>query len=279
MQRLISEEDVYRNNLSWTYPVVVPNQDGEKTVGAFEGDGLPISVSNKCARNTVPAPNGMTDNRKEKNVDVNAEVVSMVPPEVKAKKRAVKDESKYELHLNREREQRKKMTKMFHDLGDIIPDLPPRADKVKIVDEAILYMQKLEKILHNMEKQKLKRAEKQMMPEMIKSKSISKSEFLSTRGFKTWASPNVVLNVAGNDAHLSIYYPRINPKPQLLIVVCSLMHNYNLSIISGHLNTICFGRMLFLHVTVAPDHFPKTLPFAEEIYKQVASDIMAWINA
>ncbi|XP_051132918.1 transcription factor bHLH95-like [Andrographis paniculata] len=210
----------------------------------------------------------------------------MVPLPVKRNKRAVEGELEHEHHLISERERRKKMKNMFHDLGDMIPQLPPRADKVRIIDEAVAYIRKMQEVLHNLEKKKLEEGEKQ---KMIKSESESESRMMNcaaTVGLKTWASPNVVLTVAGNEAHLSIYYPRTNPypypKPQLLTVVCFLLHKYNLYPLFANINTTVWGRMLFFHLQAigVPDHFPaESLLLVEEIYKQAASDIVAWISA
>ncbi|KAL0348348.1 UNVERIFIED_CONTAM: Transcription factor [Sesamum angustifolium] len=58
----------------------------------------------------------------------------------------------HELHIWTERERRKKMRNMF--LHSLIPHLPARADKSTIVDEAVLYIKKLELTLSELERQK-----------------------------------------------------------------------------------------------------------------------------
>ncbi|KAK9677706.1 hypothetical protein RND81_11G161000 [Saponaria officinalis] len=62
----------------------------------------------------------------------------------------------HETHIWTERERRKKMRNMFTNLHSLLPQLPPKADKSTIVDEAISYIKTLQTTLQRLQKQKLK---------------------------------------------------------------------------------------------------------------------------
>ncbi|KAK9109249.1 hypothetical protein Sjap_017309 [Stephania japonica] len=64
-------------------------------------------------------------------------------------------ESDHEIHIWTERERRKKMRNMFSNLHALLPQLPPKADKSTIVDEAVNYIKTLQHSLQKLQKQKL----------------------------------------------------------------------------------------------------------------------------
>ncbi|XP_010529068.1 PREDICTED: transcription factor bHLH95 [Tarenaya hassleriana] len=89
-----------------------------------------------------------------------------VPPPEKGKKtdRNNKKRAKigvespdHEVHIWTERERRKKMRNMFSNLHALLPQLPPKADKSTIVDEAVNYIQTLQHTLQKLQKQKLEK--------------------------------------------------------------------------------------------------------------------------
>ncbi|KAL2939400.1 Transcription factor bHLH95 [Bienertia sinuspersici] len=61
----------------------------------------------------------------------------------------------HEIHIWTERERRKKMRNMFSNLHSLLPQLPPKADKSTIVDEAVTYIKTLESTLQRLQKHKL----------------------------------------------------------------------------------------------------------------------------
>ncbi|MED6222393.1 hypothetical protein PIB30_064012 [Stylosanthes scabra] len=67
------------------------------------------------------------------------------------------DGSDHDLHIWTERERRKKMRNMFASLHALLPQLPPKADKSSIVDEAVSYIKTLQKTVEDLEKKKQQR--------------------------------------------------------------------------------------------------------------------------
>ncbi|KAI3981339.1 hypothetical protein MKX01_015103 [Papaver californicum] len=64
-------------------------------------------------------------------------------------------ESDHEIHIWTERERRKKMRNMFSNLHALLPQLPAKADKSSIVDEAVNYIKTLQHSLQKLQKQRL----------------------------------------------------------------------------------------------------------------------------
>ncbi|KAI3991127.1 hypothetical protein MKX01_022348 [Papaver californicum] len=64
-------------------------------------------------------------------------------------------ESDHEIHIWTERERRKKMRNMFSTLHALLPQLPAKADKSTIVDEAVNYIKTLQHSLQKLQKQRL----------------------------------------------------------------------------------------------------------------------------
>ncbi|XP_010479448.1 PREDICTED: transcription factor bHLH95-like [Camelina sativa] len=82
----------------------------------------------------------------------------------KGKKRAkrsdendVEESPDHEIHIWTERERRKKMRDMFAKLHALLPQLPPKADKSTIVDEAVSSIKSLEQTLQKLQMQKLEK--------------------------------------------------------------------------------------------------------------------------
>ncbi|KAK4424205.1 Transcription factor [Sesamum alatum] len=221
----------------------------------------------------------------------------------------------HELHIWTERERRKKMRNMFASLHSLIPHLPARADKSTIVDEAVLYIKKLEITLSELERQKA---------QILKGKSAnptacdlsmittpqqnlpiqSREAFLAEQGstsnksavavanpsslnplfefpaatFRTWTSPNVILNVCGRDAHISISSPK---KPGLFTPIFFVLEKYKLEVVSAQVSSARDRRMCMIHARAngGVEQFPETLCLVEEIFKQAAVEIMMWVNS
>ncbi|KAL1193406.1 Transcription factor bHLH95 [Cardamine amara subsp. amara] len=80
----------------------------------------------------------------------------------KGKKRAKRNDHAeespdHEAHLRTERERRKKMRDMFSKLHELLPDLPPKANQITIVDKAVNSIKSLEKTLETLKGQKLEK--------------------------------------------------------------------------------------------------------------------------
>ncbi|CAK9174797.1 unnamed protein product [Ilex paraguariensis] len=217
-------------------------------------------------------------------------------------------DSDHEIHIWTERERRKKMRTMFSNLHDLLPQLPPKADKSTIVDEAVNYIKILQHRLQKLQKQKLERLQGVTSlnydPSIITPQKIatdSREAFLADQGsssnlfitarnssnsrliprfptiFQTWTSPNVILNVCGEDAHISVCSPK---KPGLLSTICYVLDKHKLEVVSAHVSSDQTRSMFMIqaHASEAPDQIPEAFP-VEEIFKQAAGEIMLWANS
>ncbi|XP_059650046.1 transcription factor bHLH95 [Cornus florida] len=217
-------------------------------------------------------------------------------------------ESDHEIHIWTERERRKKMRNMFSNLHALLPQLPPKADKSTIVDEAVNYIKTLQHTLQKLQKQKLERLQgvatmnnfdtsmitqpklamevtrEAFLADQVSSScdnmamtttnSLSFSRFATT--FQTWTSSNVILNVCGDQAQISVCSTK---KPGLLTRICFVLEKYKLEVVSAHVSSD-YNRCMYMiqaRASGVPDQFPETFP-VEEIYKQAATDIMAWVS-
>ncbi|KAK4405210.1 Transcription factor [Sesamum angolense] len=183
----------------------------------------------------------------------------------------------HELHIWTERERRKKMRNMFASLHSLIPHLPARADKSTIVDEAVLYIKKLELTLSELERQKA---------QILKGKSIanptacdlpiitqqnlaiqSREAFLAEQG-----SPPVAV------ADPAISSPK---KPGLFTPIFFVLEKYKLEVVSAQASSARDRRMCMIHARAngGAEQFPETLCLAEEVFKQAAVEIMLWVNS
>ncbi|XP_034681932.1 transcription factor bHLH95-like [Vitis riparia] len=217
-------------------------------------------------------------------------------------------ESDHEIHIWTERERRKKMRNMFSSLHALLPQLPPKADKSTIVDEAVNYIKTLQHTLQKLQKQKLERLQGATTvnyePSIITSQKLAfdtREAFLADQGsssnlaitpsnssnslsvarvpavFQTWTSPNVTLNVCGNEAQISVCSLK---KPGLLTTICYVLEKHKLEVISAHVSSD-YNRSMYMIQTNANgalDQFPVGFPM-EEIYKQAAGEIMFWASS
>ncbi|KDP32264.1 hypothetical protein JCGZ_14785 [Jatropha curcas] len=222
-------------------------------------------------------------------------------------------ESDHEIHIWTERERRKKMRNMFANLQALLPQLPSKVDKSTIVDEAVNYIKTLEQTLEKLQKQKLERAQggttfcyepsmSMIAPEYVAE---TREAFLADQGikssnnltnilatkspnvvlpsryhhpvqFQTWTSSNVVLNICGEEAQISVCSSK---KPGLFTTICYTLEKHNIEMISAHVSSDCNQIMYMIQAQVrgASDKFTETIP-VEEIYRQAAGEIMCWVS-
>ncbi|CAN4107729.1 unnamed protein product [Withania somnifera] len=229
------------------------------------------------------------------------------------------EQSDHEIHIWTERERRKKMRNMFDNLHALLPQLPPKADKSTIVDEAVNYIKTLQNTLNKLQQQKLERLQhgiglSTMNNSMITSMKLpsvgsSWEQFLADQGsasnstaitptnnnnnnvsgspllmnnmatgFQTWSSPNVVLNICGEEAHISVCCPK---KPGLFSYICNVLEKHKIEIVSAHFSSDHFRSMFMIQAHARGgsglDQFSKELSVDEEIYKKAATEIMSWV--
>ncbi|KAK6803319.1 hypothetical protein RDI58_001103 [Solanum bulbocastanum] len=168
-----------------------------------------------------------------------------------------KGESEHEIQIWTERERRKKMRTLFETLHALVPNLLAKADKSTIVGEAVNHILKLQNTFKKLESQKLERLEEYSIRLMGSQKvgnnwekyvgdqgSTSHSTVITptTDGaspliptcFMTWSSPNVILDVCGEDTHISVCCPK---KPQLFTVICYVLEKHKVDILSAQVSS------------------------------------------
>ncbi|KAL8554533.1 hypothetical protein ACS0TY_002646 [Phlomoides rotata] len=241
-----------------------------------------------------------------------AEDVEAPPPAAKGKKRSTAEEGDdidHELHIWTERERRKKMRNMFATLQALLPHIPPKADKSTIVDEAVKHIKKLQQSVEELEKRKLEMRQgiithnypitRPRDPSSFITQQTpaiqSREAFLADQGsnsspkplfpgpeypaiFKTWSSSNVVLNVCGKDAHISICRPKT---PGLLTLICFVIEKHNLEVVSAQVSSDPTRCIYMIHTRAngGSDHHQFQQAFVEEIYRQAAAELMMWVNS
>nr|WKE35174.1 basic helix-loop-helix family protein [Rosa persica] len=209
-----------------------------------------------------------------------------------------------------ERERRKKMKDMFSSLHALLPQLPAKADHCTIVDEAVRYIKSLEHTLQTAQKQRLAKL-RSSASSSIASKTEARSDTGVTRKafladhhfqeekdrpsnqlalgnnssptsldsqqascFKTWFSPNIVLNVCGNEAHISVCTPR---RPGLLSTVFYVLEKHKLDVISAHISSDQHRCMYMIHAHYAGGPCDDTLPAgalsAEDTFNLAAGEL------
>ncbi|CAK9140808.1 unnamed protein product [Ilex paraguariensis] len=218
-------------------------------------------------------------------------------------------DSDHEIHIWTERERRKKMRNMFSNLHDLLPQLPPKVDKSTIVDEAVNYIKILQQTLQKLQKQKLERLQGVTSincdPSIITPPNLaanSREAFLADQGcsssnltisainssnslsippfptiFQTWTSPNVILNVCGDDAQISVCSMK---KPGLLSTICYVLEKHQIEVVSAHFSSDNSRSMYMIqaHANGGHDQMPEAYP-AEEIFKQAAGEIILWTTS
>ncbi|XP_031107066.1 transcription factor bHLH95-like [Ipomoea triloba] len=198
----------------------------------------------------------------------------------------------HERHLWTEKERRKKMRNMFTDLQALLPHQlhHPKVDKCSILDEAVKHIKRLESTLSDLQRQKLEILESWKTTTilgmgadecgtfasndnatmMMRSIPHMTSSISSPDVFKTWTSPNMTLNMCGNDAHINICCSK---KIGVLAAICSVLEKYKIDVISAHVSSDHNRSMYMIHARVIAGVYERQFP-VEEIYKEAAREII-----
>ncbi|KAM1773815.1 hypothetical protein ACFX1S_043464 [Malus domestica] len=205
-------------------------------------------------------------------------------------------ESDHGVHTWTERERRKKMRNTFSSLHALLPHLPAKADKSTIVDESIRYIKSLEHILQTTQTQRLDKFS--ALPASYRELTCDTREaFLADHfhqgpqtsinlalpaalspppaSFQTWFSPNVVMNMSGNDAQISVCSP---PKLGMSTTLFYIQEKHKLDVVSVHISSDRCRCMYMIHAQVggACDNFPEALS-VEDTFKLAASEMNLWL--
>lgn len=202
------------------------------------------------------------------------------------------------------------MRNMFSTLQSLLPDVPPKADKSGIVEEAVKYIKALEDTVQRLEKQKLEKLQgSNSLPSIAGS---SKQAMLCTREkfiadqvsainhdnnnlavqrtnrttsshllpaiIQTWSSANVVLNVCGDDAQFVIYAPK---KLGLFANICSVLDKHRLEAVFVHISSEANCSTYVIQACLAnrASHKLPEVFTVEERYKQAAGEIMMLVSS
>ncbi|CAH8255101.1 unnamed protein product [Arabidopsis lyrata] len=223
----------------------------------------------------------------------------------------------HEIHIWTERERRKKMRDMFSKLHALLPQLPPKADKSTIVDEAVSSIKSLEQTLQKLQMQKLERlqyssASTNTTPTTTLAYDPSSSSSPTTLltpisnhpigataadsypraaflpypcndpivTFDTWSSRNVVLNICGNEAFFNLCVPK--HKSGVFTSVCYLFEKYNMEVLFANVSSNVFRSTYVIQAQVNPSYESQLLGNGfgvGDIFKQVAQELVLYLSS
>ncbi|OMO78874.1 hypothetical protein CCACVL1_14030 [Corchorus capsularis] len=99
----------------------------------------------------------------------------------------------------------------------------------------------------------------------------------SSGGFQTWFSPNVVINMCGDNAQISVCTPR---KPGILSTILYILEKHHLELVSAHISSDQHRNMYMIHVHgtggASTDQFSEALS-VEETFKLAAGEMNLWL--
>ncbi|KAL3515289.1 hypothetical protein ACH5RR_022191 [Cinchona calisaya] len=224
------------------------------------------------------------------------------------------DEVDPELHIWTERERRKKMRSMFSNLQSLLPQLPPKADKSTIVGEAVNYIRTLQQTLQKLQKQKLEIFQglittinhedpPLITPHRLANMDPSREAFLADHhhdqgsssqltsttnpnplgippyptGFRTWAAPNMVLNVCGDKAHMNICCSK---KLGLFSAICYFLEKHKLEVVSAHVSSDHYRSMYMIqaHASGGLDQYTEAFSI-DDMFQLATGEIMMYMSS
>ncbi|KAI9127875.1 hypothetical protein K1719_000868 [Acacia pycnantha] len=192
-----------------------------------------------------------------------------------------------------EKERRQKIKSLFAQLHAMLPHVPRQADKVTVVDETMNYIRILEQTLKNLEKKKLERLHSNIAGnptatsrEALIAEHVASSSSISNPHnnqnpevkFKTWTSPNVAVNVSGQQAQFNVSSDKNNRC--LFTNICSVLDKYNIDVLSAHISRDNNNRRFCMfQAQMSKDlNQPPTSLSAEETFKQAAAEIIQHLS-
>ncbi|XP_028781133.1 transcription factor bHLH95-like [Neltuma alba] len=193
------------------------------------------------------------------------------------------------------RDRRKKIKTLFDSLQAMLPHVPKKADKVTVVDETLNYIRNLEETLKDLETKKKERLQSSVGSNVGNPSGTSREAFIAEQvasssptpsppsphnnnsvGFQTWTSPNVVVNICGQDAQFSVcsYKNRC-----LFSSICCVLEKYKIEVLSSHISCDNSRRFYMFQAQVNRDSVQLPGAFsAEETFKQVAEEIIRCLS-
>ncbi|XP_063936205.1 transcription factor bHLH95 [Daucus carota subsp. sativus] len=271
---------IFENDETWDFLNIEINSSGEL---GQDGEKHLDSSTPSSEMAPLPPPGKRVSSDKE---GTQMQMMKKNEKEGEGKREASEQEK---IHIFTERERRKKMRTMFTNLHALLPQLPTKADKSTIVDEAVSYIKSLEHTLKKLEKQKQERLHggvsetKEAFIANQVSTSANVFAFNPTNtlaipqfspSLPSWCSKSLILNVSGLDAQICVCS---NKKPGLLTGICLILENYKLEVISAQVSSDKAKNMYMFHTHACCSDLLQTIP-VEEIYKQAVREITIYFN-
>ncbi|KAF3337676.1 transcription factor bHLH95 [Carex littledalei] len=200
-----------------------------------------------------------------------------------------------------EASRRNRMKDFFSVLHTFLPNLPPKIGRAELAEETANYIKLLEHECQDLEKRKqdrTKSTDSYQKPQFGAATSAFSSEHGTSREalaeqiskfpfqtdavtpaqqqcftMHTTASPNVVLSVAGPDAHVSVCAPKT---PGLISAAVHFLEKHDAEVLSVQ---VCsdMSRTMFVmhaHVSRSDDSRP-----AEERFKLAKEELILWLGS
>ncbi|CAA7405223.1 unnamed protein product [Spirodela intermedia] len=193
-----------------------------------------------------------------------------------------------------EEERRKKINDLFTNLHSVLPHLSADDEFLTVIEEFTIFSRSLEGTLGRLER------DKERMGKTVVNEGYamdSKEALLSGRrkqfsaanfppeifsaplmqDYKfCWASPNAVLSVAGDHAHISICSDK---SPGLLFGIAKVLEVHNLAVVSQYVSSDPFKDVIMIHIKANMDYGQLVdTQITERVFKLAMDDIMQWIS-
>ncbi|KAJ7967471.1 transcription factor bHLH95-like [Quillaja saponaria] len=209
-------------------------------------------------------------------------------------------ESDHEIHIWTERERRKKMRNMFSSLHALLPQLPSKQKLQKLQKQKLERLQSASNAASTFRYEPTPTA---ITPRWIPyNDQYSREAFLADQvssnlptnnvpntnpstfsiprypvAFQTFCNSNVVLNVSGDDAQISICSTK---KACLFTAICCVLEKHKIDVITAHVSSDGSRNFYMIQAHAnggGSDQFPEASSL-EEAFKQAASEISMWVT-
>ncbi|KAJ1696309.1 hypothetical protein LUZ63_004821 [Rhynchospora breviuscula] len=203
---------------------------------------------------------------------------------------------------NPEAARRNKMKDFYSALHTFLPHLPPKIGRAELAEETVNYIKVLEHRCQALEKRKRDLTEStnpyQNPPSGAASSPVSLEHYMSRNTFladqrckitfqpgvpksahqqcftlQTSASPNVVLNVAGPDAHVSVCAPKT---PELISATVYFLEKHGAEVLSVQVCSDMSRTMFVMHAHMSG--FDDSM-LAKERFELAKEELILWLGS
>ncbi|KAJ4790267.1 hypothetical protein LUZ62_041513 [Rhynchospora pubera] len=203
---------------------------------------------------------------------------------------------------HKEAARRNKMKDFYSALHTFLPHLPPKMGRAELAEEAVNYIKVLEHKCQALEKRKRDLAQStnpyQNAPSGAASSAVSLNHYMSRNAFladqrckitfpaavaksvhqqcftmQTSASPNVVLNVAGPDAHVSVCAPKT---PELISATVYFLEKHGAEVLSVQVCSDMSRTMFVMHAHMSG--FDDSM-LAKEKFELAKEELIFWLGS